>query len=177
MTTIEIFQSIVARLSTVRLDAEGGAGGEPLFEVVQLSANRDLGKQLTELLVVKSRACLVVPMSIRRVVKDQSGALSVLGRKYAEVALLYTDKAYFKPTQAVTFGGAKNLGLFSFDERIEAALTGQALTPYGGIVLGDSDPLTLSDAQQKDAPGRQAWLVQALVPIGLIAESAPDSFD
>ena len=171
MTTVEIFTALRDRLADIPLDAETDPAGEKLFESVQLAANKQLGKQLSELLVLKSRACLVVPMNIRRIVADQSGSLSVMGRKFAEVALIYSDKAYFKATQVVTFGGDKNLGLFGFDEKIEAALTGHEISPFGGVVLGDSDPLLLSDSEQKDAPGRQAWLVQAIVPIGLIAEA------
>ena len=168
-STLQIFAAIKDRLAAIALDAESDPAGEKLFEAVELAANKQLGKQLAELLVLKNRACLIVPLAIRRVVADQSGGLSVMGRKFAEVALIYSDKAYFKATQVVTFGGDKNLGLFGFDEKIDAALTGHEISPFGGIVLGDSDPLLLTDSEQKDAPGRQAWLVQAIVPIGLIA--------
>lgn len=168
MTTLEIFTAVKDAIAAIPLDAEGDPAGESLFEAVELYPNRDLGRALQQLLVTKKRACLVVPTAIRRLVADRSGGLSVLGSKYAEVAILYSDQAYFKYSQVVAFGGDKNLGLFAFDEKIEAALTGLELSPFGGIVLGDSDPLILSDAQQKEAPGREAWLIEAFVPIGLI---------
>jgi hypothetical protein len=168
MSTLEIFNALKAALAAIPLDAETDPEGAKLFESVELAANRNLGKQLSELLVQKNRACLIVPLNIRRTITDQSGGLSVMGEKYAEVALIYSDKAYFKASQAVTFGGANNLGLFVFDEMIEAALTGKAISPFGGIVPGDSDPLTLSDSEQKDTAGRAAWLMTIFVPVGLI---------
>lgn len=169
MRAIEIFRAIVTALADIPLDAEADPSGEKLFEAGALGANKQLGKQMTEALALKSRAFLVVPVSIHRDVADDSGGLSVMGRKWAEVAIIYSDVAYFKGTQTVTFGGDKNLGLLGFDEKIEAALTGREVSPFGGIVLGDSTPLLLTESEQKDAPGRTAWLVMAYVPIGLIA--------
>ncbi len=169
MSTLEIFSALKDALAAIPLDAEGDPQGERLFEAVELYPNKQLGRALQSLLVTKKRVCLVVPMAVRRVVRDQGGALSVTGRRYAELALLYSDQAYFKYEQVVAFGTEKNLGLFAFDEKIEAALTGREISPFGGVVLGDSDPLLLSDSEQKDAPGRQAWLIQAIVPTGLIA--------
>ncbi len=171
MTTLEIFEEIKAALAAIALDATNDPKGEKLFEAVELYPNENLGRALQELLVLKSRAALVVPLAIRRVINDRSGGLSVMGRKYAEIAIIYSDKAFFKFSQVVAFGGTKNLGLFAFDEKIEEALTGKEITPFGGIVLGDSDPLVLSVEEQKQAPGRQAWLIQGFVPVGLIASA------
>ncbi|MBL9187925.1 MAG: hypothetical protein JNK23_10630 [Opitutaceae bacterium] len=171
MTTLDIFSAVKDALGAIPLDAAGDPAGEKLFEAVELFPNKQLGRALSSLLITKKRACLVVPMGVRRIVRDQGGALSVTGRRFAEVALIYTDQAYFKFEQVVAFGSDRNLGLFAFDEKIEEALTGKEISPFGGIVLGDSDPLLLSDSEQKDAPGRQAWLIQAIVPTGLIAAS------
>lgn len=171
MTTLEIFTALRDMIAAIPLDAEGDPEGEKLFDAVELYPNQQLGKALQDLIVVKSRACLVVPLALRRNVVDRSGSLSVLGRKYAELALIYSDRAYFKSAQAVAFGSDNNLGLFAFDEKLEAALVGRDISPFGGIVLGDSDPITLSDSEQKSAAGRQAWLIQAFLPIDLIASS------
>lgn len=168
-TPLEILNALKAALAAIPLDAEGDPNGEHLFDAIELYPNKALGKALQSLLVLKNRACLIVPLGVRRVITDGSGAISVTGKKFVEVAIIYSDKAYFKFEQVVTFGGDKNLGLFGFDEKIEEALTGQEISPFGAIVLGDSDPLYLSDGEQKEAPGRQAWLVQTLVPVGLIA--------
>jgi hypothetical protein len=168
MTTNEIFEALKAALAAIPLDAESDAEGAKLFDAVELYPNKNLGKGLQSLLVLKARACLVVPLGVRRVTTENSGAISVTGKKFVEVAIIYSDKAFFKFEQAVVFGSANNLGLLGFDEKIEEALTGQEISPFGAIVLGDSDPLTLSDSEQKDAPGRQAWLVQLLLPVGLI---------
>jgi len=168
LSTIEILEAVKAVLAAIPLNAESDPEGEKLFERVELYPNRNLGEAMQSLINVKKRACLVVPMGIRRNITSNSGWISVTGTKVAEVAIIYSDQAYFKFQQVVTFGGDKNLGLFAFDEKVEAALTGVEISPYGAIVLGDSDPLTLSDSAQKDAPGRQAWLVEALVPVGLI---------
>jgi hypothetical protein len=169
MSTLSIFNALKEVIAALPLDPELDPDGEKFFQAVELAANKNLAKQLGELLVMKNRACLVVPLRVVRTVQDQTGALSVLGTKMAEVAIVYSDKAYFKASQAVTFGGDNNLGLFAFDERLEAALTGNEISAFGGVVLGDSDPLTLSDSEQKDAAGRSAWLVMAYVPIGITA--------
>lgn len=168
MTTLEIFAALKAALVAIPLDPDTD-GDEPLFEAVEFAANRQLGKQLNSLLVYKNRACLIVPLRMMRTIRDHEGQLSVLGTKHAEVALLYTDKAYFKAGQAVTFGSDKNPGLFDTDERIEAAVCGKLLSPFGGITPGDSDPLNLTDAEQAAAAGRSAWMMILYVPIGLIS--------
>lgn len=169
MTPIEIFEALKASLAAIPLDPAADENGEKLFDAIELYPNKNLGRALQELLVTKARACLIVPLGIRRVTTEGSGAISVTGKKFVEVAILYSDRAYFKAAQAVTFGGDKNLGLFGFDQKIEDALTGSEISPFGAIVLGDSDPIYLTAEQQKDAPGREAWLVQTLVPVGLIA--------
>ena len=168
MTTLEIFTALQAALQAIMLPA-AGVSDEPLFEAVELYPNKRLGEALQSLLVTKKRVCLIVPTGVQRDLTDQRGALSVLGHKRAEVAIIYSDQAYFKSEQRVSFGADKNLGLFAFDELIEAAITAKALSPYGGVVLGDSAPLLLSDTEQKTAPGRNAWLIEALIPIGIIA--------
>lgn len=171
MNTIQIFNQLKAAIAAIPLDPELDPDGAKMFETVELAASRQVARQLQELLVTNARACLVVPLNIRRTIADQSGGLSVLGTKFAEVAIVYSDVAYFQASQAVTFGGAENLGLFTFDERIEAAVTGMEISPYGGIVPGDSDPVILSDSEQAEAAGRTAWLMTLFIPIGII--SAP----
>lgn len=168
MKTLDILGALKDAIAAIPFAPESDPDGEKLFEQVELWPNRQLGRALQSLLLTKKRVCLIVPMGTRRVMRDQSGALSVLGRKFAEVALIYSDQAYFKYEQVTTFGGPQNLGLFAFDELIEDAITGKEISPFGGIVLGDSDPLLLADREQDNAPGRQAWLIQAIVPTGLI---------
>ena len=167
MATLEIFEAVKAALVALPLE-ESAPDGPKLFEAVELAANQKLAQQLGELLVLKSRACLIVPLRVVRTVPDQGGQLSVLGTKLAEVALIYSDKAYFKASQVVTFGNADHLGLFAIDERVEAALCGKAISPFGGIVPGDSDPVTLTESEQAAAPGRNAWMMTIYVPTGLI---------
>lgn len=169
MSTLAIFQAIKAALAEIPLYDDTEGDGEKLFEAVELYPNQQLGRALQALILTKKRVCLVVPLRIGRVTSDESGAISVTGRKVAEVAILFSDQAFFKPETAVTFGSDRNLGLFTFDEKIEAALTGAEISPFGAIVLGDSDPISLTESEQRDAPGRQAWVVQAMVPIGLIS--------
>ncbi|MCX6953108.1 MAG: hypothetical protein NTV51_13220 [Verrucomicrobia bacterium] len=170
MTALEILSAIRTAVAAIPLDDAAPAPAEPLFEAVELAANQDLPRQLQELLVMKKRACLIVPVAVRRQASDRTGALSVLGRKYAEVALLYSDQAYFKPSQSVTFGDARRLGLFAFDEKIEAALTGRELSPFGGLVFADSQPVLFTEAESARLGGRHAWFITAYVPLGLIAE-------
>jgi hypothetical protein len=169
-TTLEIFGLLKDAIAAIPLDA-ATAGDEPLFETVELAPNKNLGEQLQKLLVFKKRVCLIVPLRIVRGIRDDGGQLSILGTKLAEVTLIYSDKAYFKAEQAASFGTDSNLGLFATDEKIEAALCGKLVSPFGGIVPGDSDPITLSAAESAAAPGRAAWMMQLFIPIGLI-ESA-----
>lgn len=172
MSALSIFRAIRDTLRALPLDCDGTAddpAAEPLFHQVELYPNRRLGAALQKLALGRKRVCLVVPTNIRRIVSDPTGALSVLGRKYAEVSLVFSDLAWFKPEQAVTFGDDTHLGLFAFDERIEAALTGRELSPFGGIVCGDTDPVVLADAGARDLPGREAWTMQLYVPLPLIA--------
>lgn len=166
-TTLEIFEELKRRVAAIPLDPSVN-DDEKLFQAVELAANKKLGAQLTSLLVLKNRAALIVPMRVVRTIRDQNGELSVLGTKMAEVALIYSDKAYFKASQAVTFGSDKNLGLFATDEAVEQALCGAALSPFGGIIPGDSDPITLSESEQAEAASRTAWMMLLYVPIGLI---------
>ena len=169
MTTLEIFTAIRDAARVIPLDDTPGA--DPLFEVVELAGNRDLPRQLQELLILKKRACLIVPVAVRRTVADEGGQLSILGTKLAEIAFIYSDQAYFKPTQAVAFGSDKNLGLFGFDEKLEAALNGREFSPFGGIVFADSQPVLFTAQEQAQVAGRMAWFVTVYVPVGLI-ESA-----
>ena len=168
MTTLEILTAIrdaIAALPRYEHDADV----EFLFDAVELAANRNLPRQFQELLIVKKRTCLVVPVAIHRTTMDDAGGLHVLGNKFAELAIIYSDQAYFKPSQAATFGSEKNLGLFGIDELIETALTGQEISPYGGIVLANSQPVLFTEKEAGELGGRQAWSITAFVPIGLIA--------
>jgi len=170
MAAVEIFTLIRDVLRTIPLNPQD-SNGEALFEAVELWKNRRIGQAMQKLIITKKRVCLVVPTNIRRDVRDTSAGLSVLGTKYAEVSLVFSDVAYFKPEQAVTFGTDVNLGLFGFDEAMEAALTGRELSPFGGIICGDTGPVVLADSEAKDAAGREAWMMDLLVPIGLVAAS------
>jgi hypothetical protein len=169
-TTLQIFEAFRDALRAVKLDDT--ADSVPLFDSVELYPNKQLVQALRDLVLVKDRICLVVPLAVRRIINDQSGVVSVNGRKYAEVALLYTDRALFQSAQKVTFGSDKNPGLFAIDDRIEAAIIGKEISPFGGIILGDSDPILLTDKEQSSAPERHGWLVQALVPTGFIIAAA-----
>lgn len=169
MSTLDILRAYRDALREIPLDRTNDPAGEKLFEVVELWPNKQLGRAMQSLIVTKKRVCLVVPMSTRRVVRDQTGGLSVTGAKFMEVALIYTDVAYFKYEQKVTFGDDNNLGLFAFDEIIEQELLGKELSPFGGLVFGDADPLLLSDTEQANAPGRQAWLLQTILPTGVMS--------
>lgn len=180
-STLEILTALKTALAAITLrdaaDADNTAGDSandpaiaaPLFETVEFAANKQLGTQLRDLLVTRDRVCLIVPFAVRRTISDETGALSVLGRKHLAVELLYSDRALFKSGQTATFGGEKNLGLLGFDDRLEAALTGRDLSPFGGLILGDSEPLLLTDTDQARIPDRHAWLVSLLLPTGLIA--------
>lgn len=169
-STLEILATLKAALADIPLSTEDAA--PRLFECVEYSANRDLVKQLSELMVTKDRVCLIVPMSVRRVVADETGAISVLGHKHLAVELLYSDRALFKSGVTAVFGGDANLGLLGFDDLLEDALTGKEVSPFGGLVLGDSEPLLLSASDQGKDPNRHAWLVTVLVPTGLIVAGA-----
>lgn len=171
MTSLHIFSALKSAVAAIPFDETAGAAGEPLFEAVELAGNLDLPRQLQELLLVRKRACLIVPVAVRRTVPDGSGALTVLGRRFAEIAILYSDQAYFKASQAVTFGDAHRLGLFGLDEKIEAALTGREFSPFGGLVFADSQPVLFTEEESARLGGRHAWFITAYVPLGLIAES------
>lgn len=168
MTTLEILTAIRDAIAAIPR-YEHDADAEFLFDVVELAANKNLPRQFQELLVVKKRACLIVPVSVHRTTPDDAGGLNVLGSKFAELAIIYSDQAFFKPTQAVTFGSEKNLGLFGIDELIEAALTGKEISPFGGVVLANSQPVMFTEKESAELAGRQAWYITAFVPIGLIA--------
>ena len=170
MKTLEILSALRDLIAAIRLNVEGGSD-ELLFESVQLYPNKRLDEAVRTLILTKKRVCLIVPTGVQRDVSDKIGALSVLGRKSIEVAIVYSDVAYFKAEQRTAFGADNNLGLFAFDELIEDAICAKAISSFGGVVLGDSSPLILSDSAAKDAPGRTAWLIEAIVPAGIIAEA------
>ncbi|MDE2105148.1 MAG: hypothetical protein KGL39_48420 [Patescibacteria group bacterium] len=162
--TLDIFGKLRDAVAAVKLNA---TDDEPLFETVLLHPNKKLIEALRVNVATKKRVCLVVPLSVRRHIPDDNPNLSVNGRKLAEVVLIYSDQALFYADKNVAFGGDKNPGLFAIDDALEAALLGLELTPgLGGILLGDSDPLLLTDSEQKNDPGRHAWIVQLIVPTG-----------
>lgn len=170
MTTLETLAALKAALLAIKVPTQGGAADETLFEVVELYANQHIGQALQDLIITKKRVCFIVPTGVHREFTSSVAAISALGQKHMEIALVYSDVAYFKGEQKVAFGAEKNLGLFVFDELIEAALLGLKLDDHdlGGIMLGDSTPISLSTAEQKTAPGRGAQLIELHIPLGLI---------
>ena len=103
------------------------------------------------------------------IVLISAGALGVLGSKHLAVDLLYSDRALFESGRTATFGGEAHLGLLAFDDLLEAALTGCELTPFGALVLGDSEPLVMTAGDRAADPTRHAWVTTLLLPTGLIA--------
>ena len=170
MSAADIFTALRDTLRAAPLSPDADPTGEPLFAAVELWKNRHLGAALQKLATTmgKKRICLVVPTAIHRDVPDPTSGVAIMGRKFAEVSLIFSDVAFFAPEQNVTFGSDANLGLVTFDERIEAVLTGRALSPFGGIVCGSTSAIVLADSEAKQVAGREAWIMDLIVPLGLI---------
>ena len=139
---------------------------EPLFETVELYGNKSLGQALTDLTITKGRVCLIVPTGFRRL-SDEHPSHRVLTRRYLQVNLLIADRAFYKSAQAAVFGGDANLGIIAMSERVETALEGLDLSEYGPAIFGDGTQQTVTDPARKEAPAREVWIDDLLIPAGV----------
>lgn len=150
------------RVFAAALPLEETGNTEPLFERVEIYANKDLGAALAELVITKQRVLLIVPTGIRRD-REPSGGGQVLVKRHLLCDLLVSDRSYFRAGQRAIAGGDKNIGTLEMVERFEAALEGYELTPYGECQLQDSTPLELTAA---DKTTREAWIQTLTIPAG-----------
>ena len=159
----DLLSALKAKLVALKLDA--AASDEPLFETVELYGNKSLGQALSDLTITKGRVCLIVPLGLTRV-SDDKPSHRVLTRRFLQVNLLIADRAYYKAAQVAVFGGDKNLGVIEMAERVETALEGHDLSDYGPAIWGDGAQQTLTDPQKKDAPNREVWIDDLVIPAG-----------
>ncbi len=158
----DLLDSLHAALADLKL-APGNE--EPLFESVELYGNKSLGQALTDLTITKGRVCLIVPTGFRRV-GDEQPSHRVLTRRYLQANLLIADRAFYKSAQTAIFGGDTNLGVIAMSERVESALEGLDLSEYGPALFGDGTQQTVADPARKEAPGREVWIDDLLIPAG-----------
>ena len=169
LTALAALRTVLAAIPLGPATEIAAGSVAPLFEAVAFATHRDLTAQLRDQMLAQDRVCLLVPQAVRRTVPDATGALGVLGSKHLAVDLLYSDRALFESGRTATFGGEAHLGLLAFDDLLEAALTGCELTPFGALVLGDSEPLVMTAGDRAADPTRHAWVTTLLLPTGLIA--------
>jgi len=158
-----LLTALQTQLAKIPLDAESGSD-EALFEAVEIFANKRLGEALQKLVITKGRVCIIVPAAIRRVLGVQGNGEAALLSRFLQVDLLIADRAYVKAEQNALVGSDKNVGVLEMSERVEDALDGVDLSPYGPALWDDgaSDEV----AADKDTPGRVTWFQTLLIPAG-----------
>ena len=144
-------------------------GEEKLFEVVECYGNKSLGKALTELIITKGRVCLIVPSGIRRMHNEGGGR--IISRRFLEVDLLIADRAFYKTGQVAVFGDENHAGVIEMGERVETALSGQALSPWGAALFEDGAAQEVRPDDEKTATGRATWIQSLLIPAGAVRTS------
>ncbi len=141
--------------------------GEKLFEVVAYHEDKNLAEALEELIITKSRVCLIVPAGDRFERRKEGRIINV--DRYSSLDLVFADKAYTKGGQDAAFGGTKNVGVVAMaDLVIEKLGETPQLTGLRWCSLEPTDGafLTLAADEQKKATGRQAYVLNYETPSG-----------
>ncbi len=94
--------------------------GEKLFQAVDFHEDKNLAEALQQLIIVKSRVCLIVPAGDHY--DHVKEARSLYSRRTTSVDLLMADLAYTKGGQAATFGGPTNVGVLAMKDLVVATL-------------------------------------------------------
>lgn len=141
--------------------------GQKLFESVEFYPEKNLSDALQQLVIAKERVCLIVP-SGDHYTQEKEGR-TIRTTIWTSIDLVLADRAYLQKGQEAVFGGDKNVGVLAMKDLVLAAIGAQpqltnlrwcALYPTGGALI------TLSDADEKKAPGRQAFALSYDTPAG-----------
>jgi hypothetical protein len=151
------------KLGAIKIDDAPGSD-EPLFETVATYANKKLGAALADLFIFKQRVCLVVPIGVKHI--HTLDGIYVTSLRWLQVDLLMSDRSYFQAAQKAIEGADKNIGTLAMGERVEAALIGVDITPYGPAVFDDGAPQEITREEAKSAPGRECWIQSLMIPAG-----------
>lgn len=151
--------------------------GEKLFEDVEFYPEKNLADALQQLVIAKQRICLIVPSGDHHTqAKEGRGVRTTV---WANLDLVIADRAYLQKGQEAVFGGAKNVGVLAMKDLVMKALGANpqltipsaptvaglrwcALYPTAGAIIA------LSDAEERKAPGRQAFVLSYQTPAGQI---------
>jgi hypothetical protein len=163
--TIRILECLKQALQGIQI---GDSGSEAaLFDSVEIYPNKGLAAALRDLVITRSRVCLIVPSGYKYTHKE-TGVGTILATRYLEVDLLIADRAVTKGGIQALTGGPNNIGIIEMSDAVVLAISGKAMSGYGGVIPADGAPLEVATKDAQDIPGRLAWAQSLLIPGGTV---------
>ena len=138
-----------------------------LFDVVNFAEDKNLAESLQQLIITKSRVCLIVP-SGDHFLQEKMGR-TIHSTRFTNVDLLMADRSYTKGGQDAAFGGPNNVGVIAMKDLVTAAIAAQPQITglkWCSLYPTDGAMLSLSESEEKRTPGRQAFVLNYETPSG-----------
>jgi len=163
--TMRLLESLKKALEGLQI---GDAGSEEaLFSSVAIYPNKGLAAALRDLVLTKDRVCLIVPLGYKYT-HNETGAGTILAKRYLEVDLLIADRAIAKGGIEALTGGPRNIGIMEMSDATVDGISGKAMSAYGGVIPSDGAQLEIANKDAQDMPGRIAWVQSLLIPGGTV---------
>lgn len=162
--TLSILNHLKTHLSGIALPALGG----PLFELVEITLNKNLREAVRMLYVQKDRVALVVPLGDSFELLQENPQRVAVRRSLA-VHLLIADRDWTNGREAA-LGGASTPGVLAMKDLVLDSFNG-ALPFVPLPVVEATEQYEVADA--KDTHGRQFWVIELRFGLPELAATAP----
>lgn len=162
--TLTLIEAVKTELAALPLP--GTTTGELLFERVEFHENKKLREALSDLVIVKQRVAIIVP-------NGESYETFREGRTRRHVRttsfdLLLADRAWTKGGHEAVFGGTRNVGVLTMKDLVIEHFVAhpQLGLPWVALEPVEAALIEIVDAEVKDSPGRECFVVHYATPAG-----------
>jgi hypothetical protein len=164
--TVDVLEAIEAKVKALKLSADYGA--QPAFQTVGLFDVVDLEEALKEFIAARDRVCLVI-FDGDDFNNDVKGT-DLWSTQTRKIDFLVSDRVMGNDRRKALFGNKEHPGAIRLGDVLRDGMAGILLPNPKGIFLRPlgSESMTVSDAQQRNTPGRRGLVVHMDARGGLL---------
>jgi coenzyme F420-reducing hydrogenase delta subunit len=162
--TKTILDALKTQLESILLP--GTSSGEKLFERVDFHENKKLREALKDLTIIKQRVAIIVPEGDDY--KNIKEGRTIRSERSTSFVILVADRAWTKGGYDAVFGGTNNVGVLAMKDLVVKDLVAscQLGLPYVILQPVEGAQIEIADADVKDSPGRECYVLSYVTPAG-----------
>lgn len=163
--TVETLEAILAKVKALKL-----ADGRAAFETVELFDAVDLEEGLRSFIVARNRVALVIFEGDSFENNPEAQTQEMWSAQTRQIHILVSDRVIDHDRRKALFGKGEHPGAMALADLVVTGLSGGLFENPKGIFLRPigSESLAVSDAKQKETPGRRGRVVHFEARGGLL---------